>query len=315
MPQHSPFPIVTVAIIALIVWRLYARVRRNIGPQHFVPARAWLTVTLFPLLIGLIALGLRFQPPLARLSLVGGLVGGVTLGVLGLRLTRFEAAAQGFYYVPSAHLGIALSTLLVARAVVSLHLRRRPGEPIRDAIVRNAPDSADACADRHDGRLLRDLCGRTSALVRPVMGRYREPAGMSTNERAVAQVCLWLPGRPKGSGLPGLPARSARSGYEVTPAGSSNRWTLRIAAARSGKRTRVFTASCGDVASGAVPRWSLLLRWPGVMGPLRRAEDQQCLVSLICPCRADHRSAMAAGDGHQPARALPPVQGTGRADA
>lgn len=115
MPQHSPFPIVTVAIIALVVWRLYVRVRRNIGPQHFVPVRAWLTVTLFPLLIGLIALGLRFQPPLTGVSLLGGLVGGVTLGVLGLRLTRFEAAAEGFYYVPSAHLGIALSTLLVAR--------------------------------------------------------------------------------------------------------------------------------------------------------------------------------------------------------
>jgi hypothetical protein len=127
MPHHAPFPIVTVAIIALIVWRLYARVRRNIGPQHFVPARAWLTVTLFPLLIALIALGLRFQPPVAGLSLVGGLVGGTALGVLGLRLTRFEAAAEGFYYVPSAHLGVALSTLLVARVLYRFITAGAPG--------------------------------------------------------------------------------------------------------------------------------------------------------------------------------------------
>jgi hypothetical protein len=127
MPQHAPFSIVTVAIIALIAWRVYARVRRNIGRQRFLPARAWLSVTLFPLLVGLIALRLRLQPPLMGLSLFGGLLGGVALGVLGLRLTRCEAAAEGFYYVPSAHLGIALSTLLVARVVYRFITAGTPG--------------------------------------------------------------------------------------------------------------------------------------------------------------------------------------------
>jgi hypothetical protein len=115
MPHHAPFPIVTVVVVALVAWRVYARVRRNIGRQHFVPARSWLSVTLFPLLIVLIAVGLRFQPPVMGLSLLGGVVAGVALGILGLRLTRFEVTAEGIYYVPSAHLGIALSTLLVTR--------------------------------------------------------------------------------------------------------------------------------------------------------------------------------------------------------
>jgi hypothetical protein len=129
MTHHAPFSIVTVAVIALIAWRVYARLRRNIGRQHFVPARPWLTVTLFPLVIVLVAFSLRFQPPPMGLSLFGGLVLGVALGVLGLRLTRFEATAEGLFYVPSAHLGIALSTLLVARFAYRLATVPAGGDP------------------------------------------------------------------------------------------------------------------------------------------------------------------------------------------
>jgi hypothetical protein len=32
-------------------------------------------------------------------------------------MTRFEVASDGLYYTPSAHLGVALSTLVVARVV------------------------------------------------------------------------------------------------------------------------------------------------------------------------------------------------------
>jgi hypothetical protein len=115
MPQHAPVPWVTVALVAFIAWRVYARFRRSIGRQRFVAARSWLSVSVFPLLLLSVAWGLRFQPPAMGLSLASGIVLGVALGVLGLRLTRFEVADDGLYYVPSAHLGIALSTLLVAR--------------------------------------------------------------------------------------------------------------------------------------------------------------------------------------------------------
>ena len=65
-------------------------------------------MTLFPVALIAVAFGLRFQPPLMGLSLAGGLALGVALGVLGLRLTRFEVARDGLYYVPSAHLGYCL---------------------------------------------------------------------------------------------------------------------------------------------------------------------------------------------------------------
>jgi len=47
----------------------------------------------------------------------GGVVVGVCLGVYGLRMTRFEKTPQGLFYTPNAHLGIALSLLLVGRII------------------------------------------------------------------------------------------------------------------------------------------------------------------------------------------------------
>ena len=127
MPHHAPFSFVTVAILALVAWRVYMRFRRSVGRQRFVPGRSWLSVTLFPVALVLVAFGLRFQPPVMGFSLAAGLVLGVAVGVLGLRLTRFEPAQDALYYVPSAHLGIALSTLLVARIAYRYFTAGVPG--------------------------------------------------------------------------------------------------------------------------------------------------------------------------------------------
>lgn len=99
---------------ALVVWRVYSRIRRAIGRQKLSAVRPWLTVTLFPLLLGLMALAAMSQP-LAELGLLVGASIGVALGILGHRLTTFEATSQGLFYTPNAHLGIALSLLLIGR--------------------------------------------------------------------------------------------------------------------------------------------------------------------------------------------------------
>src|ERR1700741_3537686 len=94
--------------VPLIAWRLYARVRRNIGRQHLGKVRPWVSVILFPLIVVLIAF-LALPHPLRILWLAGGIAGGVLLGVYGLGKTRFENTPQGLFYTPNAHLGIALS--------------------------------------------------------------------------------------------------------------------------------------------------------------------------------------------------------------
>jgi hypothetical protein len=114
MTPQSLHMLSTAAIVVLIAWRLYARIRRVIGRQQLHPRRPWITLTVLPLILVLLSVASGAHPPLG-LSLWGGVLLGVSLGVLGLRLTRFEATSAGLFYTPSAHLGIALSTLLVCR--------------------------------------------------------------------------------------------------------------------------------------------------------------------------------------------------------
>lgn len=118
--------LVTLAVVALIAWRLYSRIRRSIGRQHLSRVRPWITLTVFPLLIALLLQAGGWRMP-GGACLAGGIALGLVLGVIGLRLTRYEATPAGLYYTPSAHLGIALSTLLVCRIAYRFAVNGLPG--------------------------------------------------------------------------------------------------------------------------------------------------------------------------------------------
>jgi hypothetical protein len=102
------------AFIPLILWRIYARIRRNIGRQRSKAWRHWLGLTLFPVLVLLFALA-ALHSPVAEGALWGGVAAGVALALAGLRLTRFERTEEGFFYTPNAYIGVGLSLLLVGR--------------------------------------------------------------------------------------------------------------------------------------------------------------------------------------------------------
>jgi hypothetical protein len=127
MSQLTPQQLlITGAVIALIAWRMYSRIRRVIGRQQLSVKRVWIRIVVFPLVIALLA----FSPAMhteALGYLACGVAIGAALGVLGLRLTRYEVTAQGLFYTPSAHLGIALSTLLIARIAYRFALYGLPG--------------------------------------------------------------------------------------------------------------------------------------------------------------------------------------------
>ena len=106
--------LVWIAVGVLIVWRMRSRMRRMIGRQRLSGWRPWFNVVFFPLIVALLAWQARAHE-LLGVSLAGGAAVGVALGLLGLRLTRFEVTSEGRFYTPSAHLGVALSTLLIAR--------------------------------------------------------------------------------------------------------------------------------------------------------------------------------------------------------
>ena len=106
-------------LLPLIAWRVYARFRRMVGRQRLSRIRPWITLAIFPALVLMLAFAALAHA--GRLWWLGGGLGiGVLLAIYGLRRTRFEPTPQGLYYTPNAHLGIALSLLLVARIVYRL---------------------------------------------------------------------------------------------------------------------------------------------------------------------------------------------------
>jgi hypothetical protein len=116
VPTLSPSTVTLLALVPLLAWRTYARIRRMVGRQRLSRVRPWITLTVFPLLIALLGLAAAGVPR-SLAWMAAGLAAGALLGVFGLRRTRFEPTPQVLYYTPSAHLGIALSLLFIARIV------------------------------------------------------------------------------------------------------------------------------------------------------------------------------------------------------
>jgi hypothetical protein len=108
--------LVVVALVPLIAWRIYKRVRRNIGRQKSRLWRHWAGTVLCPLLLAMFALAAS-RSTTAEVALLLGIAGGIAAGVAGLKLTRFEGAASGWFYTPNPYLGIGLSLLLIGRVV------------------------------------------------------------------------------------------------------------------------------------------------------------------------------------------------------
>ena len=102
--------------VPLIAWRMYRRVRRLIGRQRSKAWRHWTAAIFFPLLLAMLALGALVRPASLAILVVSAAIG-VGLAIWGLELTRFEKTAEGIFYTPNAHIGIALSSLLVARVL------------------------------------------------------------------------------------------------------------------------------------------------------------------------------------------------------
>ncbi|HVU08870.1 MAG TPA: DUF1453 domain-containing protein [Verrucomicrobiae bacterium] len=109
-------PVIPILFGGLMAWSIYRRVRRNIGRQKLHPRRTVTSIVILSIFSLLIVAAL-LQNEKLLLGFGGGLLPGAVLGFVGLRLTRFETTDEGHFYKPNAHIGVALSLLLIGRMV------------------------------------------------------------------------------------------------------------------------------------------------------------------------------------------------------
>ena len=107
-------PVVPILFGGLIIWSIYRRIRRNIGRQKLRPRRIITSIVIFSVL-SLTFLGMALQQMNLLAGIGGGLLLGVGLGFVGLRLTRFETTAEGHFYTPNTPIGVGLSVLFIGR--------------------------------------------------------------------------------------------------------------------------------------------------------------------------------------------------------
>ena len=119
MKPPSTSALTLILFVLLIVWRLYARLRRMIARQRLSKVRPWVTIGLYATVLVLLCLALHTHPA-ALWWVAGGLAAGSFLGLFALRKTQFEQMPQGLFYTPHAPVGIALSLLFVARIAYRL---------------------------------------------------------------------------------------------------------------------------------------------------------------------------------------------------
>ena len=104
----------TIAVFGgLIAWSIYRRVKRNIGQQKLRPARSIISITIFSAVT--IVLCTFAHTPALMLSIGGGWLLGALLGLVGLKLTKFETTDAGHFYTPDTRIVVALSLLFIGR--------------------------------------------------------------------------------------------------------------------------------------------------------------------------------------------------------
>ena len=112
--------IVMLALAPLLMYRIYKRVHRLTVRQKSRMWRHWMSVTLFPVLVTVLAVTLLANP-LAEAAMMGGAAVGAVLGFVALRRTGFEQVGSDYFYTPYAPIGLVVSMLFIARVLYRMY--------------------------------------------------------------------------------------------------------------------------------------------------------------------------------------------------
>ena len=108
--------IVLLILVPLLMWRVYARLKRMMARQRSVMSRHWTGLAVFTAMV--LVPGSELVGQLASLGwLAVGTVAGIGYAVWALRKTRYEATPEGYYFTPHARLGMLVAMLFVGRII------------------------------------------------------------------------------------------------------------------------------------------------------------------------------------------------------
>ena len=108
-------PVVAVALVPLVLWRVYSRIRRLTTRQRSKTWRHRTTLVFFPLLLVVLG-GFAVQTnPVSLAFMAAGLLAGAGLGRVAIGRTRFEQEGDAFHFTPFAPIGLAMAALVMCR--------------------------------------------------------------------------------------------------------------------------------------------------------------------------------------------------------
>ncbi|NML62726.1 hypothetical protein HHL21_16895 [Massilia sp. RP-1-19] len=108
--------IVLLILVPLLMWRVYARLKRMMARQQSVMSRHWTGLAVFAAMVLVPGSELLSQP--ASLGwLAVGTAAGTAYGIWGLRKTRYEVTPEGYFFTPNERLGMLVAMLFVGRII------------------------------------------------------------------------------------------------------------------------------------------------------------------------------------------------------
>lgn len=103
-------------LVPLLMWRVYARLKRMMARQKSVVSRHWTGLAVFTAMVLVPGSELLAQP--ASLGwLAVGTAAGIAYAIWALRKTRCEVTAEGYFFTPHARLGMLVAMLFVGRII------------------------------------------------------------------------------------------------------------------------------------------------------------------------------------------------------
>jgi hypothetical protein len=120
-----------IALIPVLVWRIYQRVKSQMMRQRSILSRHYTGLLVFGAMV-LVPLTQLADRPFSLAALAAGAIAGIGLGTYGLRRTRFEDTSEGYFFTPPMRMGVLVAMVLVARLIylgIEIYMNQGSSQP------------------------------------------------------------------------------------------------------------------------------------------------------------------------------------------